>query len=141
MSVTIYDESLFGDSAPERAMSPTKQTQPSTGRQIFDWAKGPGSIIVSLVIVAFSMGGKLADFRNEVAQMRIEQTAFVEAIKTRNDLLNILIQSQIDSLRLQILPYNQKQRKQEVEKIITRLEQKKQAKVEGDMIAPGGFSR
>ena|ERR1051325_3430544 len=130
-----YDGSLFGNPAPEKAMSPAKQ--PSVGRQVFDWAKGPGSIIVSLVVVAFSMGGKLADFRNEVAQMRIEQSAFVDAVKTRNDLLNILIQSQIDSLRLLILPYNMAQRKQEVEKIITRLEQKKQAKAEGLDFAGG----
>lgn len=137
-----YD-ALYGIPADEvLSMAPKK----TFGQQLFDWLKGPGSLILAGAIAVFSLGGKLSDFRNEITQMRVEQTSYTRAVEsivkndsTRNEILSLIMQAQIDSLKLLILPYGSAERRREAEKIITRLEQKKISQV-GHDYQTGGLS-
>ena len=148
---TTYDETIFGVSNSEVAtkMPPRK----TVGAQIFDWAKGPGSIILTLILAAFSVGGKLSDFRNEVAQMRSDRAIQDKAEEKRSErfenFVQQVIQSQnfkdqilFDFVKLFTLPYTEPQRKREAEKILSRIEQKRVSESNpSDLISPGGISR
>lgn len=129
MNASTYDESLFDIPEVADKMSPAKKT---FGQQAFEWLRGPGSIILTIAFAMFSFGGKLSDFRNEVAQIRIDQAAQVKVEEKRTELLNTLIQSQnansdalVDVLRLMMLPYTPAQMKREAERIKIKIEQQK----------------
>lgn len=129
---TIEREILELDKPSETPNSKFENEQPSA---VWRWIKNQGSVILAIVIAAYTLGGKVEKAISS-QESNNKNIQYLLNKQTMNDYFRLdIIQDQIDNLELQVttLPKNEKRAK--IEKKIVALEERKSTyKFEKDLI-------